>query len=71
MTNPTNTIQQQIKSLMIDYAGYSKAVDKCCELEWGTPEYEQARESRDFYEKWVKRGLTEMAEMGIGIDLQI
>ena len=59
------TLANRIATLMISYADYSRAVRACMDEKYGSEAYEEARETRGCYGRWIREELDALKALGI------
>ena len=65
------TIQQLIKSAMVNYHGMHKQNDIRIATEYGTAEYDGAGESREYYREGLEEAINDLKALGIELDMLI
>lgn len=65
------TIQQLIKSAMVNYHGMHKQNDIRMATEYGTAEYDKAGESREWYRKGLEESISDLKAIGIELDILV
>lgn len=65
------TIQELIKSAMVNYHGMHKQNGIRLVTEYGTKEYDEAGESREYYRKYLEEAINDLKALGIELDILV
>lgn len=65
------TIQGLIKSAMVNYHGMHKQNGIRLATEYGTDEYDEAGESREWYRKGLEEAISDLKAIGIELDILV
>lgn len=65
------TIQELIKSAMVNYHAMYKQNDIRMATEHGTKEYDEAGESREYYRKYLEEAINDLKALGIELDILV
>jgi len=65
------TISQLIKSAMVNYHGMHKQNDIRIATEYGTAEYDEAGECREYYREGLEEAINDLKALGIDPEMLI
>lgn len=65
------TIQGLIKSAMVNYHGMHKQNDIRMASEYGTEEYDEAGERREWYREGLEAAISDLKAIGIELDILV